>query len=201
MSAKEPPDNPDKPKRRRISEAEHLANIRAAYLAKIRNPQRRTHPNCLAQLRRHPRYDLPQIRRQCSARRTDGGECRAPAVRGSERCWKHGGRQEAPQARGNIMRLLDGRQERIAAYRHNKRTIEQAPPEARAAVAQHAARSDHPGAIADITHNTAQGIEAWQEAQRGAQARWIQWIEAQPGVQAALDARPPETWRTRTPQQ
>ena len=45
---------------------------------------------------------------RCRSKRRDGAPCLAPALRGSTRCLKHGGRVEVPDHRHNIKRFLKG---------------------------------------------------------------------------------------------
>lgn len=125
---------------------------------------------------------INEQRRLCTGKRSDGGKCRAPAVRGSDHCHRHGGRRDNPAHPGNIARLHDGRLGQWAEASRAKRVWVAADPEDQRAVIQAEAPSpdQHCRAIRDI--NRGRGIEARRAAKRGDHNQWAQWIRQQKNV-------------------
>lgn len=164
----------------------HLEAVQAAYLAKgkPKGGGGARNPKSLANLKAggpgNP--DLHKIRRQCVGKRTDGKKCQGPAVRGADHCKAHGGMREAPQARGNIKRLLDGRLALWAAAHDAKQEIKAHPPEIVAAVHQHAAKSPHNINRAPFHINIAKGCKAYTAAKRGEPTQWQAWLADQPAI-------------------
>jgi hypothetical protein len=69
--------------------------------------------------------------KRCNARRRDGNPCQAPAMRGAQRCMKHGGRVEVPAHPHNIKRFLSGEmyraEQRHLSYLRDRKKYEAIP--------------------------------------------------------------------------
>ena len=90
---------------------------KVAQAARDAKPKRRRGRATPANLTDEVRYrGLLAMRKapRCRAKRRDGMDCQGPALRGSTRCLKHGGRVEVPGYPHNIRRFFQGSFERPA---------------------------------------------------------------------------------------
>lgn len=126
--------------------------------------------------------NIVQQRRKCAGKRSDGGKCNAPAVRGSDYCHRHGGRKDNPSHPGNIARLHDGRLGQWAEANRAKRVWMKADPEQQRAVLQYEAPCPDQHCRAPHWINKAEGVKAHRAAQRGEPTQWAQWIANQKHV-------------------
>ena len=80
----------------------------AAREAKSALPRGRPVPENLTPAGRQNGLQAMRQAPRCTAKRKDGAQCRAMALRGATRCVKHGGRAEVPDHPHNIRRFLSG---------------------------------------------------------------------------------------------
>ena len=86
-----------------------LGEVAQAARRQVRKkPSGRAMPQNLTEEGRRLGLDAMRTASRCRAKRRDGEGCRNPALKGSTRCLKHGGRVEVPAHPHNIRRFLAG---------------------------------------------------------------------------------------------
>jgi len=86
--------------------AQFLEDVAEAARQKRRRPRGRPTPQNLTEEGRRVGLGAMRMAPKCRTRRLNGERCRNPAMKGSTRCLKHGGRVEVPAHPHNIRRFF-----------------------------------------------------------------------------------------------